>query len=542
MRVNATNWRNTQEEIYLEETVLIIFSLLAALVLLVALANRLRIPYPILLVLAGFIISLIPGLPSIELDPSLVFILFLPPILQLSAYYTPIRDFRANLRSISLLAIGLVLATMVGVAIVAHALIPGLPWAAAFVLGAIVAPPDAVAASSIAQRLKLPRRIVTVLEGESMLNDATSLVSYRVAVAAVVTGVFSFWQAGAQFLLSSIGGVAIGIAVGLILTPLFRRLTQDIPVYLILTFLSGYGAYLLADRLQCSGVLAVVALGMFYIRVNTMTPELRIQGTAIWDIVVFLLNGLIFILIGLQMRSVIEHLSGRSLITLGWYAFIICLTAILIRIAWVFPGTYLPRLPARVRARDPFPPWQHAAIVAWTGMRGVVSLASALSLPLVLANGQPFPQRDLIIFLTSSVILVTLVFQGLTLPLLIRWLKIEDDGGSEREENKARLKAAQAAQARLKELASKDDAKAEVLERMSRRYENRIRLFSGRYHNNQDEDAEKRFTGFGKLELDLLEAEQAALIKLRNDEVINDEVLRTVQRDLDLEWLRLQDD
>jgi monovalent cation/hydrogen antiporter len=352
VRVNATNWRNTQEEIYLEETVLIIFSLLAAMVLLVALANRLSIPYPILLVLAGFIISLIPGLPSIELNPSLVFILFLPPILQSSAYYTPMRDFRANLRSISLLAIGLVLATMVGVAIVAHALIPGLPWAAAFVLGAIVAPPDAVAASSIAQRLKLPRRIVTVLEGESMLNDATSLVSYRVAVAAVVTGVFSFWQAGAQFLLSSIGGVAIGIAVGLILTPLFRRLTQDIPVYLILTFLSGYGAYLLADRLQCSGVLAVVALGMFYIRVNTMTPELRIQGTAIWDIVVFLLNGLIFILIGLQMRSVIEQLSGRSLITLVWYAFIICLTAILIRIAWVFPGTYLPRLPARVRARS----------------------------------------------------------------------------------------------------------------------------------------------------------------------------------------------
>jgi NhaP-type Na+/H+ or K+/H+ antiporter len=333
--------------------------------------------------------------------------------------------------------------------------------------------------------------------------------------------------------------VAIGIAVALILTPLFRRLTQDIPVYLILTFLSGYGAYLLADALQCSGVLAVVALGMFYIRINTMTPELRIQGAAIWDIVVFLLNGLIFILIGLQMRSVIEHLSGRSLITLSWYAFIICLTAILIRIAWVFPGTYLPRLPARVRARDPFPPWQHAAIVAWTGMRGVVSLASALALPLVLANGQPFPQRDLIIFLTSSVILVTLVFQGLTLPLLIRWLKIEDDGGSEREENKARLEAAQA---RLKELASKDGAKAEALERVSHYYESRVRLFSGRYSNNQDEVAEKRFTGMGKLQLDLLDVEQAALIKLRNDEVINDEVLRTVQRDLDLEWLRLQDD
>lgn len=283
----------------------VILALLLVMIVLVALANRLQLPYPILLVVAGLAIGFIPGLPQITLNPSLVFVLFLPPIIQLSAYYTSARDFRANLRSISLLAIGLVLATTVIIAVAAHMLIKDLPWAAAFVLGAIVAPTDSIAATSIAQRLKLPRRIVTVLEGESLLNDATAIVAYRVAVAAVVSGTFSLVGAGLQFLVSSIGGIVIGTILGLLVTPLFRRLQKDIPVYLTLTFLSGYGAYLLADALHLSGILAVAALGILYSqpRFNMMTPELRIQGAAIWDIVVFVLNGLIFILVGLQLRS-----------------------------------------------------------------------------------------------------------------------------------------------------------------------------------------------------------------------------------------------
>ncbi len=522
----------------------LILGLLLVMVLLVALANKLGLPYPILLVIAGLAIGFVPGLPSITLDPNLVFFIFLPPIIQLSAFYTSSRDFRANIRSISLLAIGLVIATMIAVALVAHMIIPDLPWAAAFVLGAIVAPTDSIAATSIAQRLRLPRRIVTVLEGESLLNDATSIVAYRVAVAAVVSGAFSLTTAGMQFLISSIGGVAVGIALGLVITPIFRRLRDDIPVFLMLTFLSGYGAYLLADGLHLSGVLSVAALGLFYgqPRFNMMTPELRIQGIPIWDIVVFVLNGLIFILVGLQLRGIAASLPRGATIDLIESALLICLTLIVVRIAWVFFSTYVPRLPASVRKRDPFPPWQNAAIVGWTGMRGGVSLATALALPFVTDTKIAFPQRDLIIFVTFVVILVTLVAQGLSLPILIRTLKVVDDGGAEHEENKARFMAARSAQERLKALALENDTPPAYIEKLMHQYETRVRRYSARYHGKLDGEAEEHFNRFGQLEQDLLQVEMDAILKLRNDNIINDEVMRRVQHDLDLEWLRLRDD
>ncbi|GCE31725.1 Na+/H+ antiporter [Dictyobacter alpinus] len=521
----------------------IILVLLFVVVLLVALANKLKLPYPILLVLAGLIISFVPAFPDVILKPELVFILFLPPIIQLSAFYTSARDFRANIRSISLLAVGLVLATMVAVALVAHALIKDLPWGAAFALGAIVGPTDSIAATSIAQRLGLPRRIVTVLEGESLLNDATALVAYRVAVAAVVTGTFSLLDAGGQFLLSSIGGIGLGIVLGLIVTPIFRRLNEDVPVYLTLTFLSGYGAYLLADALHFSGVLAVATIGIFYgqPRFNTMTPTLRIQGTAIWDIVVFVLNGLIFILVGLQLNDIVKQLPDGTSMEVVWYAILISLTLIVVRFIWVFAGTYLPRLPASVRARDPFPHWQHVVIVSWAGMRGGVSLATALALPFVLDNKAVFPQRSLIIFLTFCVILATLVLQGLTLPFLIKRLNVVDDGTSEREEHKARLKAAQAAQAQLTIIAQELDLSSAHMGKLMHHYEDRIRHYTALYHGELDADGEDHFAQFGKIEQQLLKAELDAVLQLRNDQVINDEILRRVQYDLDLEWLRLQD-
>jgi len=516
-----------------------ILALLFIMIILVALARKIRVSYPILLVLAGLGISFLPGLPRIELDPELVFVLFLPPVLQLSAYYTPIRDFRANIRSIGLLAIGLVLVTTVVVAVVAHFVL-ALAWPVAFVLGALVAPPDAVAASSIAQNLKLPRRIVTVLEGESLLNDATALVTYRVAIAAVVTGTFSLVDAGSQFLLASIGGIAIGILIGLVFTPIFRRLTEDVPVYLMLTFLSGYGAYLLAEMFHTSGVVAVVSLGIFYSqpRFNTMTPDLRIQGSAVWEMVVFLINGVIFILIGLQLPLVIEGLAYPPM-TLLWYAVAICGTIILIRIIWVFPATYLPRMLPGVRERDPFPSWQNVSIVAWTGMRGIVTLASALALPDV--NGAAFPNRDLILFLAFTVILVTLVLQGLSLPTLIRWLKVTDDGSAEREEHKARLKAAMAGQARLQELVNNNQVTEEqLIKKLRRHYETRVRRYSARYHGEPDEAAEEQYSQYEQLEQELLKAELDAIVKLRNEEIINDDILRRVQRDLDLQLLRLE--
>jgi CPA1 family monovalent cation:H+ antiporter len=524
------------------EEIEIILGLLVIAIGLVALARKLQVPYPILLVVGGLLIGFIPGLPKIELEPDLVFLLFLPPILQLAAYYTPIRDFRANLGAIGLLAIGLVLFTMVVVALIAHAIIPDLPWAAAFVLGAIVAPPDAVAATSIAERLNLPRRMVTVLEGESLLNDATSLVAYRVAVAAILTGSFSLLDAGLQFLVSATVGVAIGLAVGFLITPIFRRLTEDIPVYIIFTFLSGYIAYLLAESVHVSSVLAVVALGIFYSqpRFNTMTAELRLQATPVWDIVVFLLNGFIFILIGLQLGRIIERLDGQ-VVTLGWYAVAICLAVIVARMVWMFPGAYLPRLPRKIRQRDPFPPWKQVLVVGWTGMRGVVSLAAALALPLTIQGGQPFPQRDLIIFLTFCVILATLVVQGLTLPWLIRKLKIKDDGGAEREEHKARLKAAYAGRARLNELANNNGVSPIFTQKLSKHYDARIRRFSARYHGEPDDTEEEKSANYKQLEEELLKAEMGAILQLRNEGIINDEVLRRVQYDLDLELLRLRD-
>ncbi|MBO0781968.1 MAG: Na+/H+ antiporter, partial [Ktedonobacteraceae bacterium] len=465
-----------------------------------------------------------------------------PPIIQLSAYYTPTRDFRRYWNSIGMLAVGLVLASMLAVAVVAHQIIPGMPWAAAFALGAIVAPPDAVAASSIARRLRLPRNIVTVLEGESLLNDATALVAYRTAVMATVTGIFSFWEAGGQFLLASLGGVVVGLVVCVVIVPVFRRLTTHIPVYLALTFISGFGAYLIADTLHVSGVLAVITLGILYNqpRFNTMTSELRIQGTAVWEIVVFLLNGLIFILIGLQLRSVVERLPGESLAPALGYAALICLTLIVVRLAWMYPGAYISWRFSRRHLQMPPPPWQQVTIVGWTGMRGIVSLASALALPLAIGGGAQFPQRDLIVFLTFCVILVTLVLQGLSLPLLIRWLRVEDDGSGEREKHKARMKVALTAQHRLHELVETGQIPVEFAQKLKHHYASRVRLHSARHEGREDKAQEELTAQFAQLQQDLITVELEALIRLRNQGVINDEVLREVQRDLDFEWLRLQ--
>jgi CPA1 family monovalent cation:H+ antiporter len=325
----------------------------------------------------------------------------------------------------------------------------------------------------------------------------------------------------------------------LLFDPIFRRLTHDPPVYLTLTFLTGYGAYLLGESLHASGVVAVVTLGIFYgqPRFNSMTPELRLQGTAIWEIVVFLINGFIFILIGLQLPRVMEGLSIPPL-TLLWYTAVVCVTLIVTRILWVIPGTYLPRMLPGVRERDPFPPFKEVVVVAWTGMRGIVTLASALALPTI--NGAPFPNRDLILFLAFTVILVTLVLQGLSLPVLIRGLKIVDDGSAEREEHKARLKAAIAGRARLQELIQGEQLSPQLVEKLGRYYDTRVRRYAGRYHGNLDNEAEEYFASYEQTEQDLLRAELEAIIKLRDQEIINDEILRKVQRDLDLQLLRLQ--
>ena len=338
------------------------------------------------------------------------------------------------------------------VALLAHYFM-GLPLAAGFVLGAIISPPDAIAATAIAERLKIPRRIVTILEGESLVNDATALVAYRFAVAAVATGSFSLAKAGGQFFIVGIGGILIGLAIGW-LAEQFHKRVDDAPIEITVSLLTPFVAYLSAERLGVSGVLAVVTAGLYLGRrmPEILTFKTRLQGGPVWEMVEFLLNGFVFILIGLQLPEVLRALSGNAIPIhrLVWYALLISLAVILIRILWVFPATYLPRLIFKKLCRhDPYPKWQHVTIVAWTGMRGVVSLAAALALPDTMRDGKPFPGRDLILFLTFIVILATLVVQGLSLPPLIRWLGVKDDGSMEKEEREARLKANQAALARL---------------------------------------------------------------------------------------------
>lgn len=519
-----------------------ILALLIAMTVLVALARRLNLPYPILLVLGGLAIGFIPGLPTVELDPEIVFLIFLPPLLQSAAFFTSIRDFRANVRPIALLAIGLVLFTTCIVAVVAHATVQGLSWPVAFVLGAIVSPPDAVAATSIAQRLNLPRRIVTLLEGESLLNDATALVAYRVAVAAVVSGVFSWTDAAIEFLQSALGGVAVGFVIGWLTILLLRRVS-DTAIAVTISLLVAFMTYLVAERLHVSGVLGVVTTGLLLGRQShtTMSPRTRLQGEAVWTMVVFMLNGLVFILIGLQLQHILDELGEFSLATLVWYGTVISVAAVLARIAWVFPVTYIPRwLNHRLRKRDPYPGWRNVSVVAWTGMRGVVSLAAALSLPEVTRAGAPFPQRDLVIFLTFSVIFATLVVQGLSVPLLIRLLGIADDGGAEREEAKARFMAARAGLDRLEQLAEEDWVAQEMIEDLSQHYELRARRFGDRYHGEGDGRYDGHALSYQRLQAELIGAEQEAIVRLRNEGVINDEVMRRVQRDLDLEKLRLE--
>ncbi|GHO84237.1 Na+/H+ antiporter [Dictyobacter formicarum] len=530
----------------LSSIIILILGLLVTMVVLAIIAPRLRIPYPILLVLGGLLIGFVPGLPRFTSNPGIVFLLFLPPLLYSSAWLTSWRDFRANLRPISLLALGLVLLTTVVVAVVAHGLIPGLPWAVAFVLGAIVSPTDTVAATAITQRLGIPQRIVTILEGESLVNDATSLVAYRFAVAAVVSGVFSPFDAGVQFVVVSVGGIALGLVAGWSLSYVSRWLNNP-PLEITVTLVTPFAVYLLGQEvLQVSGVLATVTTGLYLTwRAPTFfSSGTRLQTYAVWETLIFLLNGLLFILMGLQLPAILAVLNSTTVpyshIPLVWHAVLISLTVILVRLVWVFLQTLLPRMIShRLRERDPYPGWRFVVLIGWTGMRGALSLAAALALPEVTTKGAVFPGRELVIYLTFSVILATLVAQGLSLPLLIRGLGLHDDGASERQEMQARLIAAQAALARLDELASQDEVSQEVVQHLRTYYEIRVRSLTKRFKQAEGEPGEDLAITHQQLQREILQVERSAVIGLRNRGEINDEVLRRIERELDLEEQRL---
>ena len=413
-----------------------------------------------------------------------------------------------------------------------------------FVLGAIISPPDAIAATAIAQRLRIPRRIVTILEGESLVNDSTALVAYQFAKVAVLTGTFSLAKASGQFFIVSIGGILLGLAVGW-LAEWFHRRVEDAPIEVTVSLLTPFAAYLPAEHLGVSGVLSVVTAGLY---LGWRLPEItdyrtRLEARPVWDMVGFLLNGFVFILIGLQLPTVMQGLAKEAIPIhqLIWYSVIISVAVIGVRIFWVFPAAYLPRFFFKsLREKDPYPSWRHVTILGWTGMRGVVSLAAAMALPLEIKPGVPFPGRDLILFLTFVVIFVTLVLQGLSLPPLIRWLGIEDDGKGEREERAARLKANQAALARLNEMGERDPTRADALQRLRVEYEDHILQLKAAAPGRAGKSVRLFSAEYERLSQEALQEERKTILQLRNDSAISDEGLREIQRDIDLAEARLK--
>jgi CPA1 family monovalent cation:H+ antiporter len=514
--------------------------LLAVITALAEITEKIKVPYPILLVLAGIGIGLFPGLPAVNLDPEIIFLVFLPPILYDAAWSTSWPDFKRAKRPITLLAIGCVIFTTCAVAWIAHTFIHGFGWAEAFVLGAIISPPDAVAATSATKGLDLPKRVVTILEGESLVNDATGLIAYRYAIAAVITGTFSVMDAGMKFLLVASAGIFIGLVVGFIFKWI-HKITPDNPTNdTTLTLLAPYVAYLSAEAIHMSGVLAVVTAGL-YLSWNSsviFSKQTRLQAAGAWSTIIFLLNGLVFILIGLQLNQIVGNIKGFPPSALLVYGGIVSLAVIIGRIIWVFPGTYVPRLlSSKIRTTESRPSARLVTIVAWSGMRGVVSLAAALALPLMVAENKPFPNRDLIIFLTFCVIFSTLILQGLTLRPLINWLGIRSDGSEHRNEKDARMKLAASVIEHIEEnysLALSD----EVLNQIKTKYEIRIQ----RLRRDQEGDVQVgdvQIKEFHRIQQEILEKERRDAITLRNDGKISDEVLRKIEYELDLEETRL---
>jgi CPA1 family monovalent cation:H+ antiporter len=506
------------------------------------LARKLQLPEPIVLVLGGLAISLVPGLPRVELRPDYVFLIVLPPLLYSQAWFTSWKDFCDNLRPILLLAVGLVLFTTTAVAFVAHALVPELTLAAAFVLGAIVSPPDAVAASAIAQRLRLPKRMVTILEGESLVNDAAGLVAYGFALTAVLTGSFSLPKAAGGFVMLAVGGVAVGLVVAWIIARLLRWIREDL-IDIVLSLIAPFVAYISAERLHVSGVLATVVAGIY---LGARSPELlsastRLTGTAFWNMLVFLLNGVVFMIIGLQLPEVVRGLHDHSRGELFLDAALICGVVIVTRLVWVFPSAYLPRwLSKRIRARDPFPPWRDVAVFGWCGMRGVVSMAAALAVPRLLPDGSEFPERDLILLFTFSVILVTLVGQGLTLPWLIRRLRVSGPAVEEHMEQDARRAAANAALARIEQLAAAERLTDEAVRAVVEAYRERILYLTDELAEALGWSPHRQQAIEGRrLRREALAAEREQLIALHRKHRLSKELLHKLERELDLEEARL---
>ncbi|MEO7457624.1 MAG: Na+/H+ antiporter [Gemmatimonadaceae bacterium] len=513
------------------QPVVVGIAVVALVVALTAVARKLPVPTPILQVIAGFLIAMVPGLTIPDLDPDLVFFVFLPPILWSAAMFTSVREFKRNLGPIGTLAIGLVIVTTIAVAAAAHHLMPGLPWAAAVALGAIVSPPDAVAATAIVSRLPVPRRVITILEGESLVNDASALVLYRTAVAAAVTGVFSWGESIVRFFIDAGVGTLVGLLVAWLIIRAIR-LTKDPLAEALLTIAGPYVAWLGAETLHVSAVLACVAGGIYLQQhlSTAVSPMSRLQTRTIWDLVAFLLNALIFLLLGAQVNTLVEQVAPGHLGNVARTGAIITLVAIAVRLAWVPLVTVTRRITAEQRRVNPAPRWRPLLLVSWTSMRGVVSLATALALPRLLNNGAPFPYRTEIILIAMCVIVATLLVQGLSLEPLIKLLKFEPEHMHHAEERLARREATRRGAEALEDLAN--EPWVDKRDVAALRVDVRERVL-------MTEEQGGSFAGRRKLRLAMISAERRMLIRLRNEDAISDEVLRSLELELDLEAVRV---
>jgi Na+/H+ antiporter len=514
----------------------VVLLLLLCAVALGWIARHFHFPYPIALVLGGGALGFVPHLPAVAFDPQLILVLVLPPILYQAALLTSWRDFKANMRPIGLLAIGLVIVTTLAVGTTVKLLVPEMPWAVAFAFGAIVSPPDAVAATAILSRLSIPRRVVVILEGESLVNDASGLVLYKFAVAAALTGAFSLVDASLEFAGVALGGILVGIALALLFVWIHRRL-GDAFIEVLMTLSVPYVAYVLAEYVHVSGVLAVVAAGIVRGRYSPeiVSAEMRILARSMWNVLVFLLNSLIFILMGMQLSGIVGRLSGYSAGELLAYGTLIGMVAILVRFAWIYPAIYLPFFLGAARRGEPRPPEPEVFIMSWCGMRGIVSLAAALALPVALPDGTPFPQRDLIIFLTFAVITVTLVLQGLTVAPLIRRLKVGHDWSTHQEHRDASNALAGAAIAAIDEFAANGEVPADLAARIRAEFGEKVMpgLQDGPGHNHGAELAKR-------VRLAAIRAERQALIRIWRENLIGDEVMHQLEENLDYQEKRLQ--
>jgi monovalent cation/hydrogen antiporter len=508
--------------------------LLAVLAAVALLARRLDAVPAILLLVAGITLAFIPGVPKVELPPELILLLVLPPLIYSASVAMSWREFRFNLRPIGLLAIGCVIFTACAVAASTHYLI-GLPWATGFLLGAIVAPPDVVAPLAIARKLGLPRRVMVVLEGEGLANDATALILYRFALAAIMTGTFSLPKATGTFAAIVACELAFGIAVGWLSLRL-RRWARDPQVEITLSLLTPYLAYWIPEHLGGSGVIATVACGL-YVSWNgplLISAATRLQGIFFWDLVIYLIEGMLFLLTGFQIRALVETSKEFPLLEIALATLLVAAIVIVARFAWVYPATYLPRLLSKaLRVRDPYPSWQSTFVIGFTGVRGAVSLAAALALPYALPGGETFPHRDLILFVTFGVIVITLVGLGLTLPTVVNGLRVNCDAMSEQiaerqHEIASRQKALQAAKEQLKAMADISD---EVIGLLRARHEIRTSLLP----QPLDDDARENASAGIAMLRELIAVERRFIHAQLRDGKITDEARRRIERDLDLE-------